>query len=187
MKILILGDSHIPLRAKELPKRFLRVLKTQKFDFSIFTGNLTSKDVLDVLKSHTKVYAISGNMDNIDLPKKLVVNAYGFKIGIIHGHKIRPKGNIKQLVKYAKDRDLDILVSGHSHIPHVTQTEGVLLLNPGSITGVWGGKKEANLPSFGILHLKERIAQFELVTISRNRLIRKIKNFSLSETAKFLR
>jgi len=185
LKILILGDSHIPLRAKELPKKFLRILTTQKFEFIIFTGDFTSIDVLNTLKEHSKVYAISGNMDNIDLPKKLVINAYGFKIGVIHGHKIRPKGSIRQLAKYAAEKDLDILISGHTHFAFAEQSEGILLLNPGSITGVWAGKTKKTPPSFGILHLRERIAQFELVTVTENKLVRKVNNFSLSKAAKF--
>ncbi len=186
MKILVLGDSHIPLRSKALPDKFMRLLKTQKFNFTLFTGDFTSKEVFNTLKRYCKIYATLGNMDNIDLPKELIINAHGFKIGLIHGHKIKPRGDIGKLTKYAKEKDVDILVSGHTHTPSATLNEDKLLLNPGSITGVWGGKSKNRNPTFGIIHLKTNLAQFEIIII-KNKLIRKVYNFPLSDSAKFIR
>ena len=78
--------------------------------------------------------AIQGNMDRargIDLPAAKVIEAEGLKIGIVHG-EVYPRADTQQLVYLAKELDADILISGHSHQPKIEQTDGVLLLNPGS-------------------------------------------------------
>ena len=53
------------------------------------------------------------------------------KIGIIHG-EVYPRADSDQLLYLAKELNVDILVSGHSHQPKIEQKEGILLLNPGS-------------------------------------------------------
>ena len=43
-----------------------------------------------------------------------------------------PRADSDQLLYLAKELNVDILVSGHSHQPKIEQKEGILLLNPGS-------------------------------------------------------
>jgi putative phosphoesterase len=78
--------------------------------------------------------AVQGNMDRangINLPQAKTIKAEGLKIGLIHG-EVYPRADTQQLVYIAKELDVDILVSGHSHQPKIEQTDGVLLINPGS-------------------------------------------------------
>ena len=67
----------------------------------------------------------------IKLPIAKTIEAEGLKIGIAHG-EVYPRADTQQLVYIAKELDVDILVTGHSHQPKIEQTDGVLLLNPGS-------------------------------------------------------
>ncbi len=86
------------------------------------------------LESLAPVMAVQGNMDRvngIDLPKAKVIEAEGLKIGIVHG-EVYPRADSDQLLYLAKELNVDILVSGHSHQPKIEQKEGILLLNPGS-------------------------------------------------------
>ena len=53
------------------------------------------------------------------------------RIGAIHG-EVYPRADSDQLLYLAKELDVDILVSGHSHQPKIEQKDGILLLNPGS-------------------------------------------------------
>ena len=79
---------------------------------------------------------MQGNNDRakgLDLPRSIVLEACDKKIGVIHG-EIYPSGDTQQLYYLAKELEVDILVSGHSHIPQIEQIKDVLLLNPGSPT-----------------------------------------------------
>ena len=132
MLIGLISDTHIPDRAKEIPEKVFEAFS--EVDLIMHAGDLTSTKVMDDLEQIAPVMAIQGNMDRargIDLPAAKVIEAEGLKIGIVHG-EVYPRADTQQLVYLAKELDVDILVSGHSHQPKIEQTDGVLLLNPGS-------------------------------------------------------
>lgn len=132
MLIGLISDTHIPDRAKVLPQKVLDSF--ENVDLILHAGDLTSPRVIDELENIAPVMAIQGNMDRvngIDLPKAKVIEAEGLKIGLVHG-EVYPRADTQQLVYLAKQLDVDILVSGHSHQPKIEQKDGVLLLNPGS-------------------------------------------------------
>ena len=132
MLIGLISDTHIPDRAKEIPEKVFEAFS--EVDLIMHAGDLTSPKVIDDLEQIAPVMAIQGNMDRakgIDLPAAKVIEAQGLKIGIVHG-EVYPRADTQQLVYLAKELDVDILVSGHSHQPKIEQTDGVLLLNPGS-------------------------------------------------------
>ena len=132
MLIGLISDTHIPDRAKEIPQKVLEAFKN--VDLILHAGDLTSINVIEELEKIAPVMAIQGNMDRvsgIDLPKFRVIEAEGLRIGIVHG-EVYPRADTQQLVYLAKELNADILVTGHSHQPKIEQTEGILLLNPGS-------------------------------------------------------
>ena len=132
MLIGLISDTHIPDRARILPQKVLDAFSN--VDLIIHAGDLTSPKVLDELEEIAPVMAVQGNMDRangIDLPKAKVIEAEDLKIGVIHG-EVYPRADSDQLLYLAKELDVDILVSGHSHQPKIEQKDGVLLLNPGS-------------------------------------------------------
>ena len=132
MLIGLISDTHIPDRARVLPTKVLEAFSD--VELILHAGDLTSPKVIEELEEIAPVMAVQGNMDRangIDLPKAKTVEVEGLKIGIIHG-EVYPRADSDQLVYLAKELDVDILVSGHSHQPKIEQKEGVLLLNPGS-------------------------------------------------------
>lgn len=132
MLIGLISDTHIPDRAKQLPQNVLDAFSD--VDLILHAGDLTSLEVIEELEEIAPVMAVQGNMDRvggIKLPKAKIVEAEGLKIGIVHG-EVYPRGDTQQLVYLAKELGADILVSGHSHQPKIEQTDGVLLINPGS-------------------------------------------------------
>ena len=103
-------------------------------DLIIHAGDLTTTRVIDELEEIAPVIAIQGNMDRVaglKLPNAKVIEAEGVKIGVVHG-EVYPRGDTQQLLYLARQLDVKILVSGHSHQPKIEQVEDVLLLNPGS-------------------------------------------------------
>jgi hypothetical protein len=132
MLIGLISDTHIPDRAKVIPTKVLEAFKD--VDLIIHAGDLTTTDVIDELENTAPVIAIQGNMDRItglDLPKTKVIDVEGIKIGVAHG-EVYPRADTQQLLYLARQLDVNILISGHSHQPKIEQVEDVLLLNPGS-------------------------------------------------------
>ncbi len=132
MLIGLISDTHIPDRARILPQNVLNAFSD--VDLILHAGDLTSPKVLEELEQLAPVMAVQGNMDRangINLPKAKVIEVDDLKIGVIHG-EVYPRADSDQLVYLAKELDVDILVSGHSHQPKIEQKEGILLLNPGS-------------------------------------------------------
>jgi putative phosphoesterase len=132
MLIGLISDTHIPDRAKILPTNVIEAF--DDVELILHAGDLTSPKVLEELEKIAPVMAVQGNMDRangIDLPKAKIIEAEGLKIGVIHG-EVYPRADSDQLLYLAKELNVDILVSGHSHQPKIEQKEGILLLNPGS-------------------------------------------------------
>ena len=132
MLIGLISDTHIPDRAKEIPENVYSTFKN--VDLILHTGDLTSLNVIEELENIAPVIAIQWNMDRvngINLPTAKVLEAEGLRIGIVHG-EVYPRADTQQLLYLARELNVDILVSGHSHQPKIEQTEGILLLNPGS-------------------------------------------------------
>ena len=132
MLIGLISDTHIPDRAKEIPQKVFDAFNG--VDLILHAGDLTSPKVIGDLEKIAPVMAVQGNMDRahgINLPAARVIQAEDLKIGIAHG-EVYPRADTQQLVYLAKELDVNILVTGHSHQPKIEQTGGVLLLNPGS-------------------------------------------------------
>lgn len=155
MKIGVISDTHIPDRAKEIPKKVLEEFK--KMDMVIHAGDLVELSVLDELKLACKdVKAVWGNMDPYKvrerLPEKEIIRVGKFKIGVMHGY-----GSTNRLVELLtsifKDEKLDIIIFGHSHQPLNEKRGDVLFFNPGSITD----KTFAPYNSYGIIEINGTI------------------------------
>ena len=132
MLIGLISDTHIPDRARILPQNVIEAF--DDVELILHAGDLTSPKVIEELEQIAPVMAVQGNMDRangIDLPKAKIIEIEGLKIGVIHG-EVYPRADSDQLVYLARELNVDILVSGHSHQPKIEQKDGILLLNPGS-------------------------------------------------------
>lgn len=132
MLIGLISDTHIPDRAKEIPQKVFDTFNN--VDLILHAGDLTSLKVIEELENIAPVIAIQGNMDRakgINLPVAKIIEVEGLKIGIAHG-EVYPRADTQQLVYLAKELNVNILITGHSHQPKIEKTDGVLLLNPGS-------------------------------------------------------
>lgn len=152
MRILCMGDTHIPERAKELPDWVVE--KIQEVDPSriLFTGDVTEQAILLFLEELAPVYAVRGNMDHLDLPNYLSLEFDGLKVMLMHGHQFG-RGNYKALTEHARGHDF--LVCGHTHVCKTFKEGGVVVVNPGSATGAWGGSSSGGEPSMAVIDTRK--------------------------------
>ncbi|RDZ18023.1 YfcE family phosphodiesterase [Priestia megaterium] len=160
MKIVILGDPHIPKRAKHFPKRLLAELKTA--DAIIHTGDFQTIDVYNDLRVFAPVHAVIGNVDSEELqqvlPYSLLLPFDDVTIGVTHGHG-KGKTTEKRALSAFEHEQVDAVIFGHSHIPIHKQIGDITLFNPGSATD----KRREKQFSFGLLYIQKNTLHFEHV------------------------
>lgn len=141
-RVLLIGDTHIPEAAEDLPGKFWEEVKDS--DIVLCTGDITDEKILDRMMEHSKVRAVGGEDDWMQLPQQDVVQVEGAKLGLIHGHQLgdldfssgeEDGKRIEKLVELAEMLNVEVLVTGHTHQPFRTEKEGIVLFNPGTATG----------------------------------------------------
>eukprot|EP01104_Vermistella_antarctica_P012988 TRINITY_DN3854_c0_g2_i1.p1 TRINITY_DN3854_c0_g2~~TRINITY_DN3854_c0_g2_i1.p1 ORF type:complete len:200 (-),score=44.23 TRINITY_DN3854_c0_g2_i1:259-858(-) len=154
---IVAGDLHIPFRASGVPEEFKELLARKlgnKIGHVLVTGNVCDKTAMEFLRGlGSEVSVTKGEFDELTgLPETKVVTLGQFRVGMTHGHQVVPWGDQKGLEELQRKLDVDVLITGHTHVVEARSTnEGRLLLNPGSMTGSYSGLKAASIPSFLIL------------------------------------
>ena len=185
VKLIFWGDSHIPYRADKLPEDFIEFLKKEKPEIMVVTGDLVIYEVLEPIESLAKkVYAVRGNMDEGKAAKKFPIiedfEISGTKISVFHGHGIYPRGDPLQLCQIARKRNSRILITGHTHMPFVGEYSRIIILNPGSVCGVWGGGGGYGYPTWGELCIDEKVLRVRIFELRAGMVsIYGQKNFQL--------
>lgn len=178
IKLLAIGDSHIPRRAKSVPdqiiKKLEQLVEIEKFDYTFFTGDIVNAPkFMNFLNVITKrnLFVVIGNMDyyggNRDAPvyRSLNIsmgNNENLIIGLTHGHQVSPRGDHSQLELIAIEKSFNILISGHTHKEDFFLQKDILLLNPGSVTGAWSFVASGN-PSFITLSITGKMGEISVV------------------------
>lgn len=155
MRVGIISDTHMPKRAKKLPKKLIEGL--QAVDLIIHAGDWTSLDVYHELLQIAPVLGVFGNVDPYEVQEvfeeKVILEVSGFKIGVIHGHAGKKKNTPARALEAFQDNKMDVIIFGHSHIPYKEVIENTLLFNPGSPTD----KRFQPQYSFGLMEIHEAI------------------------------
>jgi uncharacterized protein len=155
MKIGVLSDTHIPDRARELPRRLLEAFA--EVEMVIHAGDFVDLAVHKALCAVCKdVRAVSGNMDPVEIkdmfPQRQVMKVGAFTVGIVHGWG--PPNKLLDIVKEAfRAEKPDIVIFGHSHQACNEQDGKTLYFNPGSPTD----NVFAPFKSFGIIEITDTI------------------------------
>lgn len=156
MKIVCIGDFHVPDRYEKIPSWEKKKIKEEAPDKIISTGDFTSEKTLKEIQRLGDTIAVQGNMDWIKLPAHGVLEIReGLNVGVVHGNGIVPRGDIHQLSSYAKKMKARVLIHGHTHQLSIQKENGVLYINPGSATGSEGGGSSGEKESFVILEIED--------------------------------
>lgn len=97
--VLVIGDFHIPHRATGIPEKFQRMFVPNKMQHVLCTGNLSTKEQYDELRSLApNVHVVRGSFDdNTSFPDTKVIQIGQFKVGLISGHQVVPWGEPQSL------------------------------------------------------------------------------------------
>ena len=119
-RIGIISDTHGLLRPEA--ERSLTGV-----DHIIHAGDIGRPEIVDALRRIAPVTAIRGNVDNAEwareYPDTKLVRLAGKSIYVLHDLKT---------LKVDPGAGIDVIISGHSHVPKIDTVSGVLCLNPGS-------------------------------------------------------
>ena len=135
IRLLLLADTHVPLRAKDLPDAVWA--EVDRADVVVHAGDWVDVALLDALEQRARrLVGCWGNNDGpalrARLPEVARVRLGGLHVGVVHETGASTGREARADAAYP---DLDVLVFGHSHIPWDTTTpRGLRLLNPGSPT-----------------------------------------------------
>ncbi|MFA5093544.1 MAG: metallophosphoesterase family protein [Candidatus Omnitrophota bacterium] len=154
MRIGVISDTHIPLKAEHVPAAALDAFK--QVDMVVHAGDMIELSAINELREVCQnVVAVCGNMDPEKIAKKFPVKnifqVCGFKIAVMHGYGA-PVDLIKVLKDAFKNDHPNIIIFGHSHQPMNEIIDGVLFFNPGSATD-----QSTGCTSYGILDIDKEI------------------------------
>jgi putative phosphoesterase len=134
-RLLLLADTHLPRRARDLPAQVWQ--EVESADLVVHAGDWVDERLLDECEARARrLVGVWGNNDHGALRERLPevarAEVEGLRLGVVH-ETGAAKGREERCS--ARFPDLDVLVFGHSHIPWDTTSEtGLRLLNPGSPT-----------------------------------------------------
>ncbi|MGH3752458.1 MAG: metallophosphoesterase family protein [Pseudonocardiaceae bacterium] len=135
MKLLLMADTHVPHRARDLPQQLWRAVA--EADVVVHAGDWVCVELLDALLARAnRLIGVVGNNDgpplSARLPEIATAQLDGVRLAVVH-ETGSARGREQRCA--ARFPDTDVLVFGHSHIPwDTTAPTGLRLLNPGSPT-----------------------------------------------------
>jgi putative phosphoesterase len=157
-RIGVISDTHGLLRPEAMAA-------LQGCDAILHAGDIGSADILAQLATIAPTTAVRGNNDKGDWARSLAESEWididGALIHLIH--------DIADLDVDPQAAGIRVVVSGHSHRPHIEERNGILHLNPGS-----AGPRRFRLPiSLSILdidhgHAAARIVELDVDTARRH-------------------
>ena len=135
MRLLLIADTHVPKRARDLPAPVWD--QVTDADVVLHAGDWVEPSLLDTLEARARrLVGCWGNNDGPELRRRLPERADatlgGLRFTVVHETGSATGRESRMANEYP---DTDVLVFGHSHIPwDTTAKTGLRLLNPGSPT-----------------------------------------------------
>lgn len=141
MQVLIVSDNHgdVGVLNKLVEKYQAQV------DYMVHCGDseMTSDDLM-----WGTMTTVRGNTDTSGFKDIEIISTEQGNIVVAHGHLHQVKQTLDQLVDLAKQNKAEVICYGHTHVMDNTIQEGILVINPGSISLPRG---RYPLPTYAIL------------------------------------
>ena len=141
--VSILGNTDIKVKKLLKGKSFKKPSKPEK--------RIMYTSTAEVLSKRNRKYLLQ-------LKKKKIISAHGYRLGLFHGSPEKPDEFLFDFTRdarfqeLAENTDCDIIITGHSHTPYYKEINGVHFINPGSAGRMFDGNPQV---SYAILRLKK--------------------------------
>lgn len=148
MRILIVSDTH---GHEENLDRVLEEIGTP--DYLLHLGDVEGQEDYIEAVAGCPVYIVAGNNDFFsDLPREEEFCLENYRIMMTHGHYYGVSMGTEGLLEEARARGVHIAMYGHTHRPEIEEEDGIVLLNPGSLSypRQWGRE-----PSYILMEIDE--------------------------------
>ncbi len=161
MKVAVIADIHDNIPNLNI---FLKMTSSERIDKTICLGDITNETTLEKLANEFKeeIFLIYGNAEIYSeeiLKNHKNINYFGrigtfqlddIRIGICHEPDL-----IKNL--FQVNSNLDFVFYGHTHKPWMSMKNETVLINPGTLGGVF------QKPSFATFNTKTKKAKLKLI------------------------
>ena len=127
--VLVVSDSH------GIQSNLYRTVMRTQPDIIYHLGDAVGFE--DEIRSEcgVPIYYVRGNCDfGSDAPIYQVTSLGRHKIFLTHGHMYNVKYSDHDLICAAMKEGCDTVIFGHTHIPELIRTDGMTIINPGSIS-----------------------------------------------------
>ena len=129
MRAAIVSDTHGNW------EKIAEEIKKENVDCLFFLGDHArdGKKMESFLK--IPAYIVRGNCDRIeDGDAEQIVELGGWKIFLCHGHHYHVKEQLQTLFYRGLELGVDIILYGHTHRAYYEETDGLTIINPGSVS-----------------------------------------------------
>ena len=162
----LIGDTHLNSQEGNALKNIIDDFKEKNIDYLFHVGDFTRYKVYNEFQDifgKEKVIGIVGNMDDSkiskELPEKIELELFGYKIFITHGEG-GPHNIIENLNRRFDLSEYNIIIFGHAHRPFNEKREdGKLYLSPGTPTD----KRFTDINSYGYLKISKDKVEPEII------------------------
>ena len=148
MRVLIVSDTHGKHAGLD------RVLEEAgEIDLFIHLGDVEGgEDYIGAVVECEK-HIVRGNNDFFsDLPREEEFCIGKYRVFITHGHGYYVSLDPEYIREEGKARNADIVMFGHTHRPYFEENEGLVILNPGSVSYP---RQEGRRGSYMIMEIDE--------------------------------
>lgn len=174
MNVGIISDSHDNLVAL---RAVLKELTTHGIEMLIHLGDIISPFAVKLMKDllpGIKVVAVRGNNDGDVHQIGSLFNQYGWvfkseptivelnrkKVLLVHGYG--DAETTRMLIDaLARSLDVNLILYGHTHQPHVEQISNKLVINPGEVCGLLTGNV-----SYAVVDLSSMRAEIRFARVN---------------------
>ena len=147
MRILVVSDTHNDIESLN------KVIESQNTANLIIHLGDGIKD-LDEIKNLNKekiVLKVRGNCDSdLSVPSSMQYNVKKKRMFLTHGNLFNVKKDLSYITTHAIENNFDILLFGHTHKPFISEEDGLLIMNPGSLKGENGSYGTIDINSKGV-------------------------------------
>lgn len=155
IKVLIVSDSHG--RNDNLRKAVANMRGTHCRMLHAGDFQCSPQEIYDL--AGVPVDMVRGNCDSSlsGVPLSRIVEIGGYRILLTRGHQYAGIDSIGNMSEMARANDVQIVVCGHTHIPHMEKRGDVWVVNPGSISQP---RQPGHQPSYLVMNIEHGTVDF---------------------------